>query len=180
MTIAADLDALWQAHHRAVKNYITFRVDSDLVDDILQDVYLRALSSLLRGVYPDKPLSWLYRIAHNLVIDYYRERNRALPTVDIDAVAFDDTEEGGTRTKGETEVAPELTPYELAERAFTCQCVRRAIGRLTREQEFVITRRMEGYEYGEIAAELGKSEGATKGLNTRAWAKLQASLQEVA
>lgn len=186
MTAAADIEALWHTHRKDVRNYIGYRVDRDLVDDILQDVYLRALSALSRGAaYPDKPLSWLYRIAHNLVIDYYRQRSKGLEVIDIDDVAYRSVygtvyDGNGANEKADIIVSPELSPQEQAERAITCQCVHQAIDRLTNLQAHVIVKRMEGYEYAEIGAEMGRSAVAVKQLQLRGCEGLRSMLAEVA
>jgi DNA-directed RNA polymerase specialized sigma24 family protein len=112
------------------------------------------------------------------VIDEYRRRSNKPPLVDLDAIAFDDAEDGGSRTAGETAIADDLSPHELAECSHTCRQVQHAISQLRDDQGYVVQRRMDGYEYTEIAAELGKSNGAAKQLNTRAFANLRTALQE--
>ena len=156
MDIAADLESLWHAHHRRLAQYIAYRVDVDHVDDILQEVYLRSFLALQRGVIPEKPLIWLYRIAHNLVVDEYRRRAHAPAVMEIDTVSVEDG----------------------VERSLTYQCVQHAISQLRDDQGYVVQRRMQGYEYGEIGAQLGKTNGAAKQLNTRAFANLRTALQE--
>ncbi len=59
--------------------HISYRVSivAD-VEDLTQEAFLRAWNSI-RGYQPRKPfLAWLYTIAHNLVIDYYRKKGRQL------------------------------------------------------------------------------------------------------
>ncbi len=58
--------------------------DASLAEDLLHDVFLKALAAAERGNMPDAPGTlpgWFYRIARNRVIDYYRARRptEALP-----------------------------------------------------------------------------------------------------
>lgn len=67
--------AEWQNHKTQLRSYISKRVDdSDAVDDILQDVYIKASSHLHQLKSKGSLKSWLYRIAHNTIIDFYRKR----------------------------------------------------------------------------------------------------------
>ena len=57
--------------------YIHYRVGAADVEDLTQDVFLRAWHSIRRYKPGQKPfLAWLYTIAHNLVVDYYRKKGR--------------------------------------------------------------------------------------------------------
>lgn len=72
----------WQNHKAQLHHYIQKRVDDDAaVDDILQDVYIKASTNLHQLKAKDSLKSWLYRIAHNTIMDFYRGRSvyEALP-----------------------------------------------------------------------------------------------------
>ena len=102
---------------------------------------------------------WLYRIAHNLVIDHYRARDRQ-KVVSIDDVPH----------------MPDLgvNPLKAAELALDSEALRGAIRRLTDEQAIVISLRFfEGYSFAEIADMMEKTEGAVKALQHRAVATLR-------
>ena len=65
----------WQNHKAKLRNYIAKRIDdADAVDDILQDVYIKASVNLHQLKIKGNLKSWLYRIAHNTLIDFYRQR----------------------------------------------------------------------------------------------------------
>ncbi|MDX1752623.1 MAG: RNA polymerase sigma factor SigZ [Salinimicrobium sediminis] len=71
-----DVPALWLEHKNALRNYIYKRVkDEEITNDILQDVLLKVYTFCLSksGVLNLK--SWLYQIAHNTIIDYYRKKS---------------------------------------------------------------------------------------------------------
>ncbi len=66
---------LWQKHKTRLRGYIAKRVrESDAVDDILQDVFLKAYVSLHAVKSRGSIRAWLFRIAANAIVDYYRSR----------------------------------------------------------------------------------------------------------
>lgn len=48
----------------------------ELTEDIVQESYLRALHSWTRKTLPASPMAWLKRVAHNILIDYLRQKKR--------------------------------------------------------------------------------------------------------
>ena len=46
----------------------------ELTEDIVQESYLRALDNWKRKSLPDSPIAWLKRVAHNILIDYLRQK----------------------------------------------------------------------------------------------------------
>lgn len=70
-------DALLQRHKHQIYNYIFYTVrDSDLAEDIFQDTFIKAISTIKQGRYIEtgRFKSWIMRIAHNLIIDYFRQK----------------------------------------------------------------------------------------------------------
>lgn len=65
----------WQNHKAQLRSYVSKRIDdADAVDDILQDVYIKASSNLHQLKSKGSLKGWLYRIAHNTIMDFYRGR----------------------------------------------------------------------------------------------------------
>lgn len=65
----------WQEHKSRLRGYIAKRVhESAAVDDILQDVYLKAYTSLHTVKSHGSITAWLFRIAANAIVDYYRSQ----------------------------------------------------------------------------------------------------------
>jgi len=65
----------WQQHKAQLRQYIATRLDdTDIIDDILQEVYIKASQSLQQLKVRGSMKSWLYRITHNLIMDHYRTR----------------------------------------------------------------------------------------------------------
>jgi len=72
-------DVLLNRHKNRVFTYILLIVrNRDLAEDIFQEAFMKAIVTIKQGRYVDngKFYSWVTRIAHNLIIDFYRrERN---------------------------------------------------------------------------------------------------------
>ena len=80
-------DALLKCHQARVFNFILKVVkDEDVANDIFQETFIKALLTIKQGRYTEtgKFGGWLSRIAHNLIIDYYRqEKSENLQSTDL-------------------------------------------------------------------------------------------------
>tara|TARA_B100000780_G_scaffold121412_1_gene85064 strand:- start:1042 stop:1638 length:597 start_codon:yes stop_codon:yes gene_type:complete len=75
----SSLEFLIKKHQLRLFNFIYSKVlNKDIADDIFQETFIKVINTLKRGVYNEegKFLPWLMRIAHNLVIDHFRKKNR--------------------------------------------------------------------------------------------------------
>jgi len=73
----ACIEELISRHKNRVYTYILLIVrNPQLAEDIFQDTFIKVIRSLSKGKYYDKGkfLSWVLRIAHNLIIDHYRKQ----------------------------------------------------------------------------------------------------------
>jgi RNA polymerase sigma-70 factor (ECF subfamily) len=71
------IDLLIDRHHQRIYSFIFLMVrQRDLAEDIFQDVFVKVIYSLRSGKYAENGrfTSWVMRIAHNLVIDYFRKQ----------------------------------------------------------------------------------------------------------
>lgn len=69
-------DALLQRHQQKVHTYILHIVkNKDLAEDIFQETFVKAIMTIKQGRYTEngKFSAWISRIAHNLIIDFYRQ-----------------------------------------------------------------------------------------------------------
>lgn len=69
-------DALIERHKNRVFNYILHSVkDVDLANDIFQETFVKAIMTIKHGRYVENGhfAAWITRIAHNLIIDFYRQ-----------------------------------------------------------------------------------------------------------
>jgi len=73
------LSILINRHQQRLYGFIFSKVyDRDATEDIFQDTFVKVIKTLKKGKYNEqgKFLPWVMRIAHNLVIDYFRKNNR--------------------------------------------------------------------------------------------------------
>jgi len=75
----ASLAVLINRHQQRLFSFIYSKVqDKVITEDIFQDTFIKVIRTLKKGNYNEegKFLPWVMRIAHNLVIDYFRKNNR--------------------------------------------------------------------------------------------------------
>ena len=73
------LTVLINRHQQRLYSFIFSKVyDRDVTEDVFQDTFIKVIKTLKLGKYNEegKFLPWVMRIAHNLVIDYFRKNNR--------------------------------------------------------------------------------------------------------
>jgi RNA polymerase sigma-70 factor (ECF subfamily) len=89
----ADLASSYQALRRGLLAFLRRRVsDAATAEDLLQDVFLKALASERRGVAAATPSAWLYAIARNTVVDHYRGRHSLEELPQAELLAADPVE----------------------------------------------------------------------------------------
>jgi RNA polymerase sigma-70 factor (ECF subfamily) len=74
---SSSIDVLIERHKAKIFSYIVMCVkQQELAEDIFQEAFIRVIRTLKEGRYNDsgKFSSWVMRIAHNLIIDYYRKQ----------------------------------------------------------------------------------------------------------
>lgn len=74
-----SLSILINKHQQRLFSFIYSKVqDKDITEDIFQDTFIKVIRTLKKGTYNEegKFLPWVMRIAHNLVIDYFRKNSR--------------------------------------------------------------------------------------------------------
>lgn len=166
-----DLDALaaiYDCYESRIYSYVYHRVgDASIAQDLTAQVFLRMLEAIQNDqAWRSSFAGWLYRIAHNLVIDHYRRRGRS------SQVSYEELP---------LPAASAEDPERVAEERLTAEILRGAINRLTEEQAQVVTLRfLEGWNIADVAAATGKTEGAVKALQYRAVVALRRLLDEEA
>ena len=161
----AALGALYDQYADKIFTYIYHRVgQAEVAEDLTGQVFMRMLEAIRSGQGWRSSFSgWLYRIAHNLVIDYYRRRGR-VTLVDIDDAT------PLRATHGD--------PVRSTETLLDREHLRAALFQLTEEQAQVITLRfMEERSIAEVADLMDKTEGAIKALQYRAVLALRRVMQ---
>ena len=88
-------DVLMERHEEKIFSYIFFIVrNQDVANDIFQETFMKAVVTIQQGRYVEngKFQAWITRIAHNLIIDYFRQtRNEnCVSNEDVDYDLFND------------------------------------------------------------------------------------------
>ncbi len=158
--------ALYERYVNRIYNYVYHRVGNHHdAEDLTARTFYRALAHIEDYVDRGAPFSaWLYRIAHNLVANWHRDRARR------QTIALD---EAGFLASGRDSL------QDHAEAGERSAALRRAMRRLSPErQQLLILKFAEGLSNAEIGAIMGRSEGAIKSLYHRTLLALQEEMQE--
>ena len=156
---------LYEAYYDKIYRYVMFKTGDTLeAEDLTEEVFLRMLESIGSFKWQGYPFtSWLFRIAHNLVIDYYRKSGRQKKTSLDDAMRV----VGSDGVDVDRKLDIELSIKEVKD----------AMGGLTQLQQEVLSLRFAGgLSVAETAEAMGKKENAVKALQHAAIKKLRTLL----
>ena len=147
--------ALYERYVDRVYRYCYSRLGSrELAEDATSEVFLKALGALHR--YEDVLFAaWIFRIAHNVVVDVYRRR----PSVPLDGA--------------EERPDPARTPESLAVAQSEREMVRAALNKLTPDERAVVELPYAGWTGRQIGESLGRTPNAVKTLRYRALRRLR-------
>ena len=166
------ISQLIERHSRRVRDYIRMMVkDVDLADDIMQETFIKAVRFIDEGRYTDngKFLSWVLRIAHNRVLDYFRQQKSARTVNESDA-GYDVL---GSMRFAEQNVEDKMVAEQIE------GDVRRMIDFLPDEQrEVVQLRYYSGLSFQEIADQTGVSINTALGRMRYALINLRKLIKE--
>ena len=156
---------LYEAYFDKIYRYIVMRVRNETeAEDMTQQVFMKMLQSISSYKSRGVPFSsWLYRIAHNQVVDFLRQQNKKA-TVDIEGLPIQDMGED---------------PQHIMEKEIDIEQLKQATRKLTASQQEVLSLRFAGeLSIAECAQIMGKSEGAIKALQHSAVLALRKALVE--
>ena len=153
---------LYERHVRKIYNYIYYRTGNyHDAEDLTAKVFQRALRHVAK--FEDKGVpftAWLYRIAHNLVANWHRDRSRR-PVVPLDQHA----------AVSESADYPESEAVAHEETELLLTIVRQLP---SNRQQLLILKFVERMSNAEIGEVMGRSEGAVKSLYHRTLNALRA------
>ncbi len=161
----AAFGVLYERYVKKIYNYIYYRTsDPHDAEDLTARTFYRALDNIDRYVNRGVPFSaWLYRIAHNLVANWHRDRKRR------QMVALDELLVATQR---------DCNPDRMAEINEQQAVLLEAIERLHSDrQQLLILKFAEKMSNAEIGQVMGRSEGAIKSLYHRTLIALRDDLQ---
>ncbi len=144
-----------------IYRYIYYRVNQkEDAEDLTNDVFVRMLESLENqsGSF----FAWLYQIASNRIVDYYRKKDVRKDTSEVgDAIEYFESDE------------------KSIDKMFLQNELRKGIQQLTGEQqEVIVLRFIEGYQANEVAEMLNKTPTAIRQLQFRALKQLRKIIPE--
>ncbi len=156
---------LYEEHFDKIYRYVALRIGNNTeAEDVTQQVFLNALRSISSFKWKGAPFStWLFRIAHNLVVDYLRKRAKRVTTPLDDSLVDSDS-----------------NPQKMTEQRLDIEQLISATERLTAAQREVISLRFAGeLSVAEVAKIMDKSQGAVKALQHSAVVALRKALSMV-
>ena len=135
--------------------------------DLSQEAFLRAWRNLPNFQFESAFSTWLFRLTHNICIDFLRSRKRKAA---VSLTVSQDGEEEAQFDLPDPAPDPEQALLMAEDRAL----VAKALAALPAEQrEIIVLRAVNGLSYGEIAAILKLQEGTVKSRLSRARAALR-------
>ncbi len=143
-----------------IYRYVFYRVrDKMIAEDVTEETFVKAWKAIKSCKGREQTfLPWLYRIAHNQVIDDLRSRKKSL-VVDMEMVKEVSTD--GLELEGGLEQEELLRMIDFLPR---------------NQRQVIILKFIEGLDNSEIGQAMDKSEGAVRVLQMRALAKLRQKL----
>jgi RNA polymerase sigma-70 factor (ECF subfamily) len=149
-----------------IYRYVYYRVNSADAEDLVETVFLKVWENIHKYKQKKRLFSaWMFRIAHNLVVDYYRaSKDRNFDELKIDIASRD----------------REHNPIRRAERSLDKEILKKAIKKLKKNyQEIIIYKFINEFSNTEIAEISKKSEGSLRILQHRALKALKKVLEEM-
>lgn len=140
---------LYESYFDKVYRYLVLRIgDRTEAEDLTQQVFLKVVRQITSFNWKGPPFSaWLFRIAHNQMVDYLRREKKRLSLPLSESIASQDD------------------PQRTAETNLDIELLLRATKRLTEAQREVVSLRFSAdLPTREVARIMGKSEGAIKAL----------------
>jgi RNA polymerase sigma-70 factor (ECF subfamily) len=161
----ARIANLYETHFERVARYIAVRIGNvSEAEDLASEVFVRALRSADTYQETGAPIeAWVFKIAHNAVVDHLRKRGRRPPLVQIDETL---------------PLASTHDPTENLERQQEVGQLYRAVSRLSKGQQQVLALRFGAEMAAEQAAQaMGKRPGAVREMQSAALKKLREILR---
>ena len=155
---------IYNLYFKKIYKFIYYRVShKEVAEDLAEDVFIKAFGKI-HGVNEENAFEgWLYQIARNIVIDYYREKR---PSVSLEEI--------------ENTYAYEANVIDIVNLEQQQKIFLSLLKELGAEQQIVIKLKfLENLENHEIAEMLHKNEGAIRVIQHRAISKLQELIKKL-
>jgi RNA polymerase sigma-70 factor (ECF subfamily) len=166
------IETLINRHRSKVYTYILLTIKNQpLAEDLFQETFIKVIQSLRSGKYRDNGrfLSWVIRIAHNLIIDHFRKEKQ------MNSISNDDSEVDLFNSK-------KLSDDNIEELIVNSQIkaeIRTLINHLPDDQrEVVLLRHYGGLSFKEIADQTDVSINTALGRMRYALINLRKMIKE--
>jgi RNA polymerase sigma-70 factor (ECF subfamily) len=145
--------------------YISFRMPEDEREDLLEGVFLKVWENLKKYKKQQNGFSaWVFRIAHNLIADFYRSRKMDLVELD-----FEIADEERTHS-----------PVRFTQNSLHAEALGNALKKLTPiYRQIIVLKFINELSNKELTEILGKTEGALRILQFRALKSLRQILEKM-
>jgi len=160
-----DTEAFGKIYDVLVKplyRYVYYKVDAQIAEDITEETFLKVWQNLKKYKKGAQPFSaWVFRIAHNLVCDYYRKH-----------------EEQYEMDDNIPETKRDMDPEQAVSLKLNEVRLRKVIRKLSANyQEVIVLKYINDMDNADIAKAIGKSEGAVRTLQFRALEQMRSMLK---
>ena len=160
MNTIDGFETLYKKYYPDVKRFL-FKMtagDAELSEEMTQETFYQAFLAIEKFNHESSLFTWLAAIAKNQLFYHYRKQKKALHTITVSPIFFDDNE---------------IVKQELLETALDI------ITKLPRTtSEIMLLRIVNGLSYQQISLRLGVSEGSARVLYCRGRAELRKKLRE--
>jgi len=159
-----EFNQIYDQYIEKIYRFIFLKVDSiEVCQDLTAETFTRLWQELNRNNKIEHISGFLYRVARNLVIDYYRQRNKN-PIVSADSVSIIDEKNN---------------PHKKAEQSSDLEMVKKAMNNLKEDyKDVIIWRYLNDLSISEIAQIVNKSESAVRVTLSRALTELKKHFEE--
>jgi len=156
---------LYDYYIQPIYRYIYFKVPREEALDLTESVFLKVWENLRSfKAHKGSFSSWIFKIAHNLVVDHYRLQRH---DVQLESLSLPD----------ETQ---EADPAFLTENSLNQDMLRKALAKLKKKyQDVLLLRYINGLGHQEIARIMHRSDGGLRILKFRALKALKKVLEEM-
>ncbi len=163
---AGSLEAfgiIYDTYFRKIYDFTYYKtLDSAVAEDITSEIFMKAMKAIsgFDGEWEDDLRPWLYRIAHNSVIDHYRTRKEHVDIADIEEFLWYETDACGdldrkNKLEEVLEYLETIDPFQ---------------------KQIVIMRIWDDLSYAEIAKITGKSVDNCKKIVSRVLAQIASNV----
>ena len=160
---AGAFDTLYRRHRGALYRFVLRSLKQrPAAEELFQEVWIRVIEARSRYAPQARFTTWLYTIAHNLLVDHWRKKGLALVSLDTQDLAVESANPA-RQAEGRESLARFLQALESLPAA---------------QREAFLLHEEAGLSVAQIAAATGSNEEAAKSRLRYAMAKLKAALDE--